>query len=168
MLCLNWERKDALSVYVSHYLVLFPPGLKNKYCKNKYCLRDSRYVGCTSQKLQNRIKQHFSKSNRFFSSFQKRIRSACQYKSSTQPNTQSFLVCDSAIGLYLLQNPVCAQYYDDSIFCILSQGRSSFHLSALEATFIKNFRSRPLPTEIIRIQLKDCELMTLSPWSFFS
>ena len=54
-------------------------------------------IGCTSQKLQNRIKQHFSKSNRFFSSFQQRIHPACQCKSSTQPNTQSFLVSDSAI-----------------------------------------------------------------------
>ena len=41
------------------------------------------------------------------------------------------------IGLHLLQNPVCAQHYDDSRFSILAQGRSPFHLYALEATFIK-------------------------------
>ena len=43
---------------------------------------------------------------------------------------------DSAIGLHLLQNPTCAQHYD-SRFSILAQGHSPFHLSAIEATFIK-------------------------------
>ena len=51
-------------------------------------------------------------------------------------NNQS-LASDSAIGLHLLQNPTCAQHYDDSRFFILAQGRSPFHLSALEYTFIK-------------------------------
>ena len=37
----------------------------------------------------------------------------------------------------LLQNPTCAQHYDDSRFSIFAQGRSRFHLSALESTFIK-------------------------------
>ena len=46
---------------------------------------------------------------------------------------------DSAIELHLLQNPICAQHYDDSRFSILAQGRSPFHLSALEATFYQNF-----------------------------
>ena len=58
----------------------------------------------------------------------------CQ--SSTQTNTQS-LASDSPVGLHHLQNPTCAQHYDDSRFSILAQGRSPFHLSALEATFIK-------------------------------
>ena len=52
------------------------------------------------------------------------------------PTTQS-LASDSAIGLHPLQNPTCAQHYDDNRFSILAQGRSPFHLSALEATFIK-------------------------------
>ena len=46
---------------------------------------------------------------------------------------------DSAIRLHLLQNPACAQLYDDNRFSILPQIRSPFHLSALEATFIKAF-----------------------------
>ena len=52
-----------------------------------------------------------------------------------ETNTQ-FLASDSAIELHLLQNPVCAQCYDDSIFSILAQGRSPFHLSDIKATFI--------------------------------
>ena len=101
------------------------------------CDCDSRYVGRTSQRLRNRIKQHVPKSIRSCSSSQKRLFPAHQCKSSTQTNTQS-LASDSAIGLFLLQqNPTCAQHYDDSRFSVLAQGRSPFHLSALEATFIK-------------------------------
>ena len=66
---------------------------------------DSRYVGSTSQRLQDRIKQHVPKSIRSCSS-QKRLLSARLWKFSTQTNTQS-LASDSAIGLHLLQNPTC-------------------------------------------------------------
>ena len=45
---------------------------------------------------------------------------------------------DSAIGQHLLQNPTCASHYSDAQFSILSHGRTSFHLSALEATLIKS------------------------------
>ena len=100
------------------------------------CHCDSRYVGRTFQRLQDRIKQHVPKSIRSCSSSQKRLLSTRRCKSSTQTNTQS-LASDSAIGLHLLQNPTCAQHYNDSRFSILAQGRSSFHLSALEATFSK-------------------------------
>ena len=47
------------------------------------------------------------------------------------------LMHDSAIGLHFLCNPTRAQHYDDSMFSILVKRRSPFHLSALEATFIK-------------------------------
>ena len=57
-------------------------------------------------------------------------------KSSTQTNTQS-PASDSAIGLHLLQNPTRAQHYDNSRSSIFAQGRSPFHLCALEDTFIK-------------------------------
>ena len=99
------------------------------------CHCDSRYVGHTSQRLQDRIKQHVPKSIRSCS-FKKRLLPARRCKSSTQTNTQS-LASDLAIGLHVLQNPTCAQHYDDSRFSTLAQGRSPFHLSALEATFIK-------------------------------
>ena len=98
---------------------------------------DSRYVGRTSQRLQDRIKQHVPKSIHSCSFFQKRLLPARRCKSSPQTNTQSLAASDSAIGLHLLQNPTCAQHYDDSRFSILAQDRSPFHLSALEATFIR-------------------------------
>ena len=62
---------------------------------------DSRFVGRTSQRLQDRIKQHVPKSTRLCSSSQKRIISPKQHvpKSSTQSLS---LPSDSAIEL-----PVC-------------------------------------------------------------
>ena len=45
---------------------------------------------------------------------------------------------ESALGQHLLDNPVCASHYNDDKFSILDRGRSLFHLSALEATFIKS------------------------------
>ena len=95
------------------------------------CHCDSRYVGHTFQRLQDKIKQHVPKSIRSCSS-QKCLLPARRCESSTQTNTQS-LASDSAIGLHLLQNPTCTQHYDDSRFSIFAQGRSPFHLSALEA-----------------------------------
>ena len=70
------------------------------------CHCDGRYVGCTFQMLQTRIKHHDPKSIRSCS-FQKRMLPARRCKSSTLTNIQS-LASDSAIGLYLLQNPICA------------------------------------------------------------
>ena len=67
---------------------------------------------------------------------QKRLLPARRCKSSTQTNSQS-LASVSATGLHLLQNPTCAQHYDDSRFSIFAQGCSPFPLSALEASFIK-------------------------------
>ena len=78
------------------------------------------------------------------------------------------LIQPLAIGLQCLQNPICAQHYDDSRLSILAQSRSSFNLSALEATFIKISNPALFRKKRICVQLKDLALMTLSHWSFFS
>ena len=114
---------------------VLPASYKSNVIYQFSCHCDSRYVGRTSQRLQDRIKQHVSKSIRSGISSQKRILPSRDCKSSSQPLTQS-LASDSSIGTHLLQNPDCAQHYDD-MFSILAIGRSPFHLSALEATFIK-------------------------------
>ena len=98
------------------------------------CHCDSRYVGRTSQRLQDRIKQHGPKSIRYGTSSPKHDLPIRKCKYSTQIQS---LTHDSAIGLHLLRNPTGAQHYDDSMFSILTKGRSPFHLSALEAIFIK-------------------------------
>ena len=88
------------------------------------CRCDCRYVGRTSQRLLDRIKQHIPKAIR----------------NQTQPDRdlfQSNLTSTSAIGQHLLNNEKCASYYDDNQFSILAKGRTLFHLSTLEATLIK-------------------------------
>ena len=124
-------------------------------------------VGCTSQRLQDRIKQHVPKSICSCSFSKKCLLPARQCKSSTQTITQS-LASDSAIGLHLLQNLTCAQHYDDSRFSILAQDRSLFHLSALEATFIKTSNPALCRQKEFVYSLEDCTLMMLSHWCFSS
>ena len=101
------------------------------------CHCDSRYVGRTSQRLQDRIKQHVPKSVRTgqVSQDRKAFNRSCKL-------TNHEPICDSAIGQHLLTNQSCALHYSDDRFSILSKGRSAFHLSALEATYIKV--SRPI------------------------
>ena len=115
------------------------PALQNSNVIYQFsCHCDSRYVGRTSQRLQDRIKQRVSKSIRYGTSSLKRDLPIRKCKYSTKSTTQiQSLTHDSAIGLHLLRNPTCAQHNDDSMFSILAKGRSPFHLSALEATFIK-------------------------------
>ena len=120
------------------------------------CHCDSRYVGRTPQRLQYGIKQHVPKSIRYGTSSPKRHLPIRKWKYSTKSTTQiQSLTHDSVIGLYLLRrNSVCAQHYDESMFSILVKGRSLFHLSALEATFIKTSNPfiNPLQTKRIRLE----------------
>ena len=89
------------------------------------CRCDCLYVGRTSQRPHDRIKQHIPKAIR----------------NETQPDGGLFQfnsTSTSAIGQqHLLNNEKCASYYDDSKFSILAKGRTLFHLSTLEATLIK-------------------------------
>jgi len=102
-----------------------------------FCHCDSWYVGCTSQRLQDRI---ISKSIRNAICSQTNIQPKRDCKSSTQlPTTQ--LSCDFANGFHLFRNPIGAQNYDDKQFSILAKGCSPFHLSVLEAIFIKTLNS---------------------------
>ena len=88
------------------------------------CRCDCRYVGRTSQRLQDRIKQHIPKAIR----------------NQTQPDRdlfQSYSTSTLAIGQHLLNNKKSASCYDDNQFSILAKGRTLFHLSTLKATLIK-------------------------------
>ena len=115
------------------------PALQNRNVIYQFsCHCDSRYVGRTSQRLQDRIKQHVPKSICYGTSSPKRDLRFCKCKYSSKSTTQiQSLTHDSAIALHHLRNPTYAQHYDDSTFSALAKGRSPFHLSALEATFIK-------------------------------
>ena len=95
------------------------------------CRCEARYVGRTTQRLADRIKQH--------------VPTSIRMKNTTirdQPprmckNSISKMKSDSAIVQLLIKNPECAKTYSDDNFRIIGQGTSSFHLSVLESVYIK-------------------------------
>ena len=99
-----------------------------------FCATASLYVGRTSQRLQQRIKQHVPKTilQEHISQGRSTLARSCKPIRSFKAET-SF----SAIGQHLLQNPPCAHKYNDNKFSILARGRTSFQFSTLEATYIK-------------------------------
>ena len=119
---------------------LLPPTKKDvlpsHHCSNLVylfvCHCDSRYVGRTSQRLQERIKQHIPKFT--ISTSRNSLPRRCKANNSPRQ------FHESAIGQHLLDNPECASHHNDDKFSILARGRSLFHLSVLEATFIKSLK----------------------------
>ena len=92
---------------------------------------DSRYVGKTYQRLQDRIKQHVPKWLRQHTGSQQiQPDRACKKK-------QSIPECDSAIGQHLLGNDQCAANCNEDQFSILNTAQSSFQLTLLEASNIR-------------------------------
>ena len=79
------------------------------------CQCDSGYVGRTTQRLGDRIKQHVPSNIR----------------------NKTGKTSDSAIGQHLLDNPDCAKLYNDDMFQIIGRARSSFHLAFLESIYIQ-------------------------------
>ena len=105
--------------------------LSNTVC-NFSCHCDSRYVGRTSQQLQDRICQHIPKFIRTGQIPNSRNIFTRSGKSSTP-----VMFSESAIGQHLLDIPIYAKNYSNKKFTILSFGRWSFHLAALETIYIK-------------------------------
>ena len=96
------------------------------------CHCDSRYGGRTSQRLSDKIKQHALKSINTGRFYQDRSALSCSCKSSNYSVSH-----DSAIGQQLFDNQLCTLHYNNDRFSTHSTSRSSFHLSALEATCIR-------------------------------
>ena len=99
------------------------------------CRCDCRYVSCPSQSLQDQIKQHVPKSIRRILQ-PERLSIKCECKSTSQVSPASYF----AIGQHLLKNKDYAIHYDVKPFSILANGRSHFHLSTLETTYIKTLK----------------------------
>ena len=99
---------------VAHKDVL--PTIQKRFVIYKYkCHCDSRYVGRTSQQLQNRIKQHVPQW----------LRQQLTPPSLSQPHRSCKLTdtkpdCDSAIGQHLFNNDQCALNCDKKRFSILA------------------------------------------------
>ena len=95
------------------------------------CRCEARYVGRTTQRLTDRIKQHVPTSIRKKSNtVREQIPPICK-KNNSKIN------CDSGIGQHPIANPECAKIYTDDNFRIIGQARSSFHLSVLASVYIK-------------------------------
>ena len=92
---------------------------------------EARYVGRTTQRLADRIKQHVP------TSIRKKSNTVREQPPRLCKNNNSKINCESAIGHHLLTNPECAKTYTDDNFRIIGQGRSSFHLSVLESVYVK-------------------------------
>ena len=95
------------------------------------CRCEARYVGCTTQRLVDRIKQHIP------TSIRKKNTAIREQPLRMCKSSNSKMKSDSAIGQHLIKNPECAKTYSDDNFRIIGQARSSFHLSVLESVYIK-------------------------------
>ena len=67
---------------------------------------------------------------------------------------------ESAIDQHLLNNSKCAKNYSDNKFTILSFGRSSFYLSALEAVYTKPCKPNLCCPKKFSLQLENLALIT--------
>ena len=87
-------------------------------------LRHQSVCRLLSQRLQDRIKHHISKSILSFSS-QKRY--FLPVNANLPPRLKLNLLLLIQTLDFILQNPVCAQHYYSSRICIYPQSHSSFH-----------------------------------------
>ena len=95
------------------------------------CQCEARYVGPTTQRLADRIKQHVP------ASIRKKSNTVREQPPRMCKKKNSKINCESAIEEHLIANPECAKTYIDDNFRIIRQARSSFHLIALESVYIK-------------------------------
>ena len=123
---------------------MLPVSQKSMVIYEYECHCDSPYEGRTSQRLQERIKQHVPKAIRQKTTLTQEQGTHRSQPTRTQPNrkwkakskTQFKPESDSAISRHLLESNQCACKYSDSQFKILITARSQFHLSLLEAVYI--------------------------------
>ena len=85
------------------------------------CRCEAWYVGRTTQRLADRIKQHVP------TSIKKKSNSAREHPPCICKNNKAKSNCESAIGQHLIANPECTKTYTDDDFRIIGQARPSFH-----------------------------------------
>ena len=95
------------------------------------CRCEARYVGRTTQRLADRIKQHV------LTSIRKKSSTVREQPPRTCKNISSKINCESAIGQQLITNQECAKTYTDDNFRIIGQVKSSLHLGVLEFVYRK-------------------------------
>ena len=139
---------------------MLPANQRSMVIYEYVCRCDSRYIGRTNQRLQERIKQHVPKAIR-----EKTL--LLRNREPTDPNqpepsqienaqlkvskTQFEPESDSAIDQHLLISNQCARNYSDLQFKILTTARSQFHLSHVEAIYILRKKNRFVQAKAVRI-----------------
>ena len=106
-----------------------PTTMNNNVIYKFACQCGSWYIGRTSQRLQTRIGQHVPKNLRktlLTKSAAERRKIAGRYSKDA-----------SAIAKHLLNNPACADAYDEDCFSIIAHGRTKYHLSVQESILIE-------------------------------
>ena len=91
------------------------------------CQCEARYVGCTTQRLADRLKLHVP------TSIRKKSNTAREKQPRICKNNKSKINCELAIRQHLIANPEYAKTYADDNFRTLRQVRLFFHLSVLES-----------------------------------
>ena len=91
------------------------------------CRYEARYVGRTTQRIADRIKQHVP------TSIRKKSSTVREQPPRMCKNISSKINCESAIRQHLITNPECAKTYTDENFRIIGQARSSFNLGVVES-----------------------------------
>ena len=106
---------------------------------------DSVYIGKCYRRLEDRIKEHVPAAIRRSSTNFESIDSAIRHYRLRSSNSivepayyESSSVSGSAIKLHLLENPACADTYDETCFKVLATGRNKFHLDVLEGVYINH------------------------------
>ena len=100
-------------------------------CYEFSCRCEAPYIGRTTQRLADRIKQYVP------TSIRKKSYAAREQPPRICKKNNFKINCESAIGQHLIANPECAKTYTDDSFRIIGQAISSVHLSVLESVYIK-------------------------------
>ena len=112
---------------------VLPVSLLRNVVYNFLCHCDSRYVGRTFQRLQDRVRQHVPK---FIRTGQ--IPNYCNISTRSGKSSTPVMFNEFVIAQHLLDNLICAKNHSNEKFTIISFVCSFFHLSALEAVYIKS------------------------------
>ena len=96
------------------------------------CRCDAVYVGRTSQRLEDRVKQHVPKCLLTHL----RQQSSLSVENSTLSQNTLARLSRSAIGQHLLESPLCADHLSTNQFEILERARNMLQLHVLEALHI--------------------------------
>ena len=130
--CIVYTTRQLLPVAKKDVLPAFH---QNNIVYQFLCHCDSRYVGRTSQRLQQWIKQHVPKTilQKHISQDRSALARSCKPIRSFKTETSI-----SAIEQHLLQNPTCAREYNDNKFSIFARGRTFFTFPPLKSRTLKH------------------------------